>query len=97
MTQAFLSHVAATLAALDGEGLMKRERALQGPQGARVMLGGRKILNLCSNNYLGLADDPRLISAAKAAMDSHGYGMASVRFICGTQDLHQQLEARLAR
>ena len=97
MTQTFLSHVAATLAALDGEGLMKRERALQGPQGARVMLGGRSMLNLCSNNYLGLADDPRLIAAAKAAMDSHGYGMASVRFICGTQDLHQQLEARLAR
>ena len=97
MTQAFLSHVAATLAALDGEGLMKHERALQGPQGARVMLGGRSMLNLCSNNYLGLADDPRLIVAAKAAMDSHGYGMASVRFICGTQDLHQQLEARLAR
>ena len=97
MTQAFLSHVTATLAALDGQGLMKSERALQGPQGARIMLGGRKILNLCSNNYLGLADDPRLISAAKAAMDSHGYGMASVRFICGTQDLHQQLEARLAR
>ena len=97
MTQAFLSHVAATLAALDAEGLMKRERALQGPQGARVMLSGRSMLNLCSNNYLGLADDPRLISAAKAAMDSHGYGMASVRFICGTQDLHQQLEARLAR
>lgn len=97
MTQAFLSHVTATLAALDGEGLMKRERALQGPQRARVMLGGRSMLNLCSNNYLGLADDPRLIAAAKAAMDSHGYGMASVRFICGTQDLHQQLESRLAQ
>ena len=97
MKQAFLSHVAATLAALDGQGLMKSERALQGPQAGRITLGGRKMLNLCSNNYLGLADDPRLISAAKAAMDSHGYGMASVRFICGTQDLHQQLEARLAR
>ena len=97
MTQAFLSHVAATLAAIEAEGLMKNERALQGPQAGRVTLGGRKMLNLCSNNYLGLADDPRLISAAKAAMDSHGYGMASVRFICGTQDLHQQLEARLAR
>ena len=97
MTQAFLSHVAATLAAIEAEGLMKHERALQGPQAGRVTLGGRKMLNLCSNNYLGLADDPRLISAAKAAMDSHGYGMASVRFICGTQDLHQQLESRLAR
>ena len=97
MAQAFLSHIAATLTAIEAEGLMKHERALQGPQTARVTLGGRSMLNLCSNNYLGLADDPRLISAAKAAMDSHGYGMASVRFICGTQDLHQQLEARLAR
>ena len=97
MAQAFLSHIAATLAAIEAEGLMKHERALQGPQAARVTLGGRSMLNLCSNNYLGLADDPRLISAAKAAMDSHGYGMASVRFICGTQDMHQQLEARLAR
>ena len=74
----------------------QRERALQGPQRARVMLGGRSMLNLCSNNYLGLADDPRLIAAAKTAMDSHGYGMASVRFICGTQDVHKALEARLA-
>ena len=97
MSQAFLSHIVATLTAIEAEGLMKHERALQGPQAGRVTLGGRKMLNLCSNNYLGLADDPRLISAAKAAMDSHGYGMASVRFICGTQDLHQQLEARLAR
>lgn len=97
MSQAFLSHVSATLAAIEAEGLMKHERALQGPQGARVSLGGRSMLNLCSNNYLGLADDPRLIAAAKAAMESHGYGMASVRFICGTQDLHQQLETRLAQ
>ncbi|MFN4262009.1 MAG: aminotransferase class I/II-fold pyridoxal phosphate-dependent enzyme, partial [Gemmataceae bacterium] len=67
-----------------------------GAQGTRVIMGGREVLNLCANNYLGLADDPRLIAAAKAAMDSHGYGMASVRFICGTQDLHRRLEARLA-
>jgi len=96
MSQAFLTHVAATLKAIEAEGLMKHERVLQGPQAARVMVGGRQMLNLCSNNYLGLADDPRLIAAAKAAMDSHGYGMASVRFICGTQDLHKTLERRLA-
>jgi glycine C-acetyltransferase len=86
-----------TLAGIEAEGLMKRERLIEGAQGAHVSIGGRRMLNLCANNYLGLANDPRLVAAAKAAMDSHGYGMASVRFICGTQDLHRQLEARLAR
>ena len=93
---AFLDHVAATLAGIDAEGLMKRERLIQGAQGAHVQMAGREMLNLCANNYLGLADDPRLIAAAKAAMDDHGFGMASVRFICGTQDLHRKLETRLA-
>ncbi|MFN3992833.1 MAG: glycine C-acetyltransferase [Tabrizicola flagellatus] len=94
---AFLSHIAATLAQIDAEGLMKRERLITGAQGAHVRMAGREMLNLCANNYLGLADDPRLIAAAKAAMDDHGFGMASVRFICGTQDLHRRLESRLAR
>ena len=92
----FLNHLSATLAQIDADGLMKRERLIQGAQGAHVTIGGRRMLNLCANNYLGLADDPRLVAAAKAAMDSHGYGMASVRFICGTQDWHRQLEARIA-
>ena len=92
----FLEHVQDTLASIDAAGLMKRERLIGGAQGAHVVVGGRRMLNLCANNYLGLADDPRLITAAKAAMDSHGFGMASVRFICGTQDLHRALEARLA-
>ncbi len=94
---AFLDHVTATLAGIDAEGLMKRERLIEGPQGAHVAMGGRQMLNLCANNYLGLADDPRLIVAARAAMDAHGFGMASVRFICGTQDIHRALETRLAR
>ncbi len=94
--QAFLTHLTETLKGIEAEGLMKRERQITSSQGARVMVGGRPMLNLCANNYLGLADDPRLVQAAKAAMDAHGYGMASVRFICGTQDLHRQLEARLA-
>ena len=93
---AFLDHLKATLAQIDADGLTKRERLIEGPQGARVQVGGRSMLNLCANNYLGLADDPRLVAAAKAAMDSHGFGMASVRFICGTQDLHRALETRLA-
>jgi glycine C-acetyltransferase len=93
---AFLSHVTATLSGIEAEGLTKRERLITGPQGAHVDVAGRRMLNLCANNYLGLADDPRLIAAAKQAMDAHGFGMASVRFICGTQDIHRELEARLA-
>ncbi len=97
MTDArFLHHLTATLSQIEAEGLMKRERQITGAQAAHVTVGGRSMLNLCANNYLGLADDPRLVAAARAAMDSHGYGMASVRFICGTQDLHRQLEARIA-
>lgn len=92
----FLDHLTATLSQIEAEGLMKRERQITGAQAAHVTVGGRSMLNLCANNYLGLADDPRLVAAARAAMDSHGYGMASVRFICGTQDLHRQLEARIA-
>ncbi len=92
----FLAQVQATLAGIEAEGLTKRERLIETAQGAQVMIGGRRMLNLCANNYLGLADDPRLVAAATAAMQSHGFGMASVRFICGTQDIHRQLEARIA-
>jgi glycine C-acetyltransferase len=87
-------------AELDGireQGLFKSERIIVGPQSTRIELAdGRQVLNFCANNYLGLADDSRLIAAAKAALDSHGFGMASVRFICGTQDLHKALERRIA-
>ena len=94
---AFLNHIAATLQGIEADGLMKRERLITGSQGAHVRMAGREMLNLCANNYLGLADDHRLVAAAKAAMDDHGFGMASVRFICGTQDLHRALETRLAQ
>ncbi len=97
MTDGFMDHVRDTLTTIAAEGLMKRERLISGAQGAHVAVGGRNLLNLCANNYLGLAGDPRLISAAGAAMQDHGYGMASVRFICGTQDIHAELEARLAQ
>ncbi|WP_299600887.1 glycine C-acetyltransferase [uncultured Tateyamaria sp.] len=97
MTQAFLTHVTDTLAQIEADGMMKREREITSPQGGRIDVGGREVLNLCANNYLGLADHPDLIAAAKGAMDTHGFGMASVRFICGTQDLHRELEQRLAR
>jgi glycine C-acetyltransferase len=93
---AFLTHVTQTLNGIEADGLLKRERLITSAQGAHVAVAGRDLLNLCANNYLGLADDSRLVAAAKAAMDGHGYGMASVRFICGTQDLHRQLERRIA-
>lgn len=79
------------------QGLFKSERIITSPQSAEIELAdGRKVLNFCANNYLGLADHPDIIAAAKDALDSHGFGMASVRFICGTQDLHKQLEAKIA-
>jgi glycine C-acetyltransferase len=86
------------LARLDGAGLLKRERVIAGPQDALITLaGGRAVLNLCANNYLGLSNHPRVICAAKDALDSHGFGMSSVRFICGTQDIHKELEQTIAR
>ncbi len=92
----FKAHLGTVLAGIEAEGLMKREREIASPQGGWVTVGGRRMLNLCANNYLGLADDARLIAAARAAEESHGYGMASVRFICGTTDLHRRLERRVA-
>jgi len=88
--------MADTLAGIEADGLMKRERLITSAQGAHVTVAGRGMINLCANNYLGLADHPALVAAAKTALDTHGFGMASVRFICGTQDLHRELEARLA-
>ena len=93
---AFLDDITSRLDDIRNEGLWKTEREITSPQSGRVEVAGRKAINLCANNYLGLADHPDLIAAAKAAMDDHGFGMASVRFICGTQDLHRQLERRLA-
>ncbi len=98
----FLAHLDAELAGIERDGLMKRERMIVSAQGGRIAVQAEgvrheRVVNLCANNYLGLADHPALIAAAKRAMDEHGYGMASVRFICGTQDLHRQLEARIAR
>ena len=85
------------LDAIREQGLFKSERIITSPQSAEITLDdGRQVLNFCANNYLGLADHPDLIQAAKDALDSHGFGMASVRFICGTQDLHKQLEAQIA-
>ncbi len=96
MSAPFLDHIRTTLDGIEADGLMKRERQITSPQGGRVQVDGRRVINLCANNYLGLADHPALIDAATKAMSDHGFGMASVRFICGTHDLHRALEARLA-
>ena len=97
MSDTALARYAAELEAIRAQGLFKAERIITGPQSAEIELAdGRTVLNFCANNYLGLADHPDVIQAAKDALDSHGFGMASVRFICGTQDLHKQLEARIA-
>lgn len=93
----FQQYLQDELKAIDEAGLYKRERVICSPQSAEITLAdGSKALNFCANNYLGLADNPRLIAAAKSAMDQRGYGMSSVRFICGQQDLHQQLEKAIA-
>src|SRR5947208_2119377 len=78
-------------------GLCKRERQLQGPQGSAIKVGGREVINFCANNYLGLANHPAIVEAAREGLNRCGYGMASVRFICGTQELHKQLEGAVAR
>src|SRR5262245_21826309 len=81
---------------LRAKGLYKRERQIQTPQGAAVRVGGREVINFCANNYLGLANHPAIVEAAHEGLRRYGYGMASVRFICGTQDLHKQLESAIA-
>ena len=97
MTHPAIQRYRDELAAIEAQGLFKRERIITSPQSAEIMLAdGRSVLNFCANNYLGLADHPDIIAAAKHALDTHGFGMASVRFICGTQDLHKQLEAKIA-
>ena len=84
------------LADIREAGLYKEERIIASPQRAEIEVGGKKVLNFCTNNYLGLSDNPRLVEAAKKEMDARGYGMSSVRFICGTQDIHKELEAAIA-
>lgn len=93
----FLERLSAQLDELAAQGLYKTERRIASPQAAVIHAGGSEVLNLCANNYLGLASHEAVIEAAHAALDAHGYGMASVRFICGTHAIHKELEARLAR
>ncbi|RUT88382.1 MULTISPECIES: glycine C-acetyltransferase [unclassified Mesorhizobium] len=96
MSDAFILHLSNGLAGLKSAGLYKSERVISSTQSAEIEVGGEKVLNFCANNYLGLADSPELREAAKQALDRYGYGMASVRFICGTQEEHKELEATIS-
>jgi len=98
MLAEFEKQLSQTLDEIKSQGLYKTERIITTPQDAHIKVaGGKEVLNMCANNYLGLADHPELIKAAKEALDTHGLGMASVRFICGTQDLHKELESALTK
>ncbi len=97
MNEAVITRLRGDLDNLRAQGLFKPERVLEGPQGGVVEAGGREVINLCANNYLGLANHPAVRAAAQRSLDTYGYGMASVRFICGTQETHKELERRLAR
>src|SRR5213596_835945 len=98
MVAEFEKQVSQTLEEIKSQGLFKTERIITSPQDAHIAItGGKRVLNMCANNYLGLADHPALIAAAKEALDTHGFGMASVRFICGTQDIHKELEASITK
>lgn len=96
MNQKFISRIADEVAAIEKAGLFKKERIITSDQGAEIIVGGKKVLNFCANNYLGLSSHPKVIEAAKKYIDSRGYGMSSVRFICGTQDIHKELEQKLS-
>ena len=92
----FQEYLKKELAQIEADGLYKKERIIESAQGAEIMVGGKVCLNFCANNYLGLSDNPRLIEGAKKMMDERGFGMSSVRFICGTQDIHKELEAAIS-
>lgn len=96
MNEKFVSRINAELTEINNAGLTKKERIITSPQGAEITVNGKKVLNFCANNYLGLSSHPKVIEAAKKFVDYRGYGMSSVRFICGTQDIHKELEKKIA-
>jgi len=97
MNSPFLSHLKSELQGIEEAGLFKKERIISGPQGAVISTNnGQEVLNFCANNYLGLSSHPTVLNAAKKALDTHGFGMSSVRFICGTQDIHKELEEKIS-
>ncbi len=96
MNEKFVQRIATEVKEIETQGLLKRERIISSEQGPEIVVNGKKVLNFCANNYLGLSSHPAVIEAAHKAIDTHGYGMSSVRFICGTQDIHKELEQKLA-
>ncbi|GAB2681091.1 glycine C-acetyltransferase [Flavihumibacter cheonanensis] len=96
MNEKFVQRIKEELQSIEAAGLFKKERVITSEQGPEIMVNGKKVLNFCANNYLGLSSHPKVIQAAHEAIDSHGYGMSSVRFICGTQDIHKTLEKKIA-
>src|SRR5258706_806648 len=96
MNDNFARRIAAEVEEIKTSGLYKTERVISSPQGAEIIVNGATVLNFCANNYLGLSSHPKVIEAAKKTIDSHGYGMSSVRFICGTQDIHKELEQKIS-
>jgi len=96
MNEKFVQRVFAELEEIETAGLLKKERIITSPQGAEITVNGETVLNFCANNYLGLSSHPKVIEAAHKAIETHGYGMSSVRFICGTQDIHKELEQKIA-
>ncbi len=96
MNQNFVERIGKELAEIETAGLFKKERIITSEQGPEIVVNGKTVLNFCANNYLGLSSHPKVIEAAHKAIDTHGYGMSSVRFICGTQDIHKELEQKLA-
>src|SRR5258708_40179395 len=96
MNSSFVTRIAAELEEIKASGLFKTEPVISSAQGAEILVNGKKVLNFCANNYLGLSSHPKVIAAAKKAVDDRGYGMSSVRFICGTQDIHKELEQKIA-
>jgi glycine C-acetyltransferase len=96
MNDRFFTRIREELSEIESEGLYKKERIIASPQGPQITVNGRQVLNFCSNNYLGLSSHPKVVEAAHNAINAHGYGMSSVRFICGTQDIHKELEQKLS-
>src|SRR3954451_4584201 len=96
MNEKFVSRIAQELKEIENAGLFKKERIIASEQGAEITVNNKTVLNFCANNYLGLSSHPKVIEAAHKAIETHGYGMSSVRFICGTQDIHKELEAKIA-
>ena len=96
ISQKFLENITNELTNIENDGLFKRERIITSQQSAEIEVAGKKLLNFCANNYLGLSNNPEVMKASQDAIESHGYGMSSVRFICGTQDIHKDLEAKIS-